>query len=151
MARRKKMRNGPTGMKGKEIRIVSGTYRKKSGWYDLEAGVNPNPLRKYVIVDMGGGYWVETNLWIFSIRDPHKTPKNQEEAMLQEHPDIESDLIQLCRKMAACEVHNKKAIVKLVEKELSRAVMEQCLQGNTAKWRLLEYDRSEEDEAVYDS
>ena len=87
-------------MKGKPIRIVAGTYRKKNGWYDIEAWVNPNPLRKDIIVDMGGGYWVETNLWIFSIRDQHQAPKNQEEAMLQEHSDIEavySTLPQNCR------------------------------------------------------
>lgn len=152
MVHKRRIRKGPIGARGKEVRIVTRDYKKKKGWIDVDAGRNPNPLRQYVIVDMGGGYELDTNLWIFSLRDAHEKPKNREEAMLQEHPDIEADLIQLCRKMAACEVHNKQAVMNLVKKELTKAVKEQCLRGNTAKWRELEYDSratDEYDEGVY--
>lgn len=122
-----------------------------NAWVDVDAGVNPNPLRRYVIVRNAVGLEIATNLWTFSIRDIHTEPKNREEAMLQEHPDIESELIQLCRKIASCEVHNKQAVMHLVRKELSRAIREQCQRGNTAKWRVLDYDREDyDDEGVHD-
>lgn len=144
MAKAKKIRKGPIGKRGNAIRIVAGFYKGKNGWIDEEAGPNPNSMRKYVIVDMGNGYEMDANLFVFSIRAPHEEPDIREEAMLQQHTDIECDLIQLCRKMAACEVHDQPALLKLINKELSLALSQQLKRGNTAKWRSVSFYYDEE-------
>lgn len=142
---------GPIANKGQPIRFVGGTYKKMTGWYNESQSFNPNPLRKNVIVDMGDGFEQKANVWRFSIRAAHKAPKSREEAMMQQHPDIEICMIEMCRRIASCEVHSVEGVLKLIRAELTDAINDQCQRGTSARWRKVHFGEEDRDMAVHAS
>ena len=153
---RKKAREEPTPVvKGGPIRFVKGHYKGEVGWYDGAKQPGAKAAKKakmrYVIVDQD--VLVFTRVRVSSIRgNPDETPNNYAEAILQQHEDIQADIIELCEKLASCNLKTNKEILKVFNKELRFARKEILNQAQSKiRYRVVHYGDVEEDEVSTDT
>ena len=95
---------------GKELRIIAGKYVGKTGWYNASEkwgwteGDEAEPNAP-VIVQLGRGKGFKcTVIKKASFREvnPHFEPDSYAEAVIDQRPDIEKNLVTVTRQMAKC-------------------------------------------------
>jgi hypothetical protein len=90
--------------KGDTIRFVRGTFKGKTGWLNSEKGETSEQV--YVIVDLGNRRLKRTRVNKSSVKplDSATRPSTYAEAVMQQCPDVEEKLDQLCGLLAKCKI-----------------------------------------------
>ena len=122
MRRRTKQKKPP--VKGEAIRFIRGTYIGCIGWLDTANKCKRSKLIWVVVNDEDYDEEVHTKVWQTSIRESLKQPETWAEAAVQQHPDIESAVIEVARLFASCSIEDEMSVLKLVGEEIRRAMME---------------------------
>ncbi|CAJ1936976.1 unnamed protein product [Cylindrotheca closterium] len=129
--------------KGKQIRFVSGTYLGKTGWLNTAAS-KKGLFKRSVIVDLGDDGEKVTSVMKFSFRDAFKKVKTFEQALMKQHPDIENEMVTLCRHLSECYNLNGDAMAAYFKEELRIAVTEHLSRGGKAKFRLVQFPEDDD-------
>jgi hypothetical protein len=124
--------------KGSPIKIIGGAHKGCTGWLDKSR--ETTDCYTPVIVRHRSKEKVtkckhENYVLVTEVKDP----VNYEEAMMQQHPDMEDLLNQLVRKMAECEMvqadgESAANLCKIFRVHLAKAVQRQNSKGNKARW-----------------
>ena len=145
MAEKKKPKVYPADRKGAKIRIVGGTYRGKRGFLDKKKG-RTEFFTYVIIVIKPNEEEIATRLHHESIRVGEEAPPaSYEEAVLQQHCDIEELLRDLTRRLSQCEGISSEGeaghrIGNLFLNYLTVAVQRQSnLRVDKARWRRVRY------------
>ena len=129
----------PTPIKGDELRFVKGTWVGYSGWKDLSVKPKKGSEKRAVIVDKDGEE-IATDVNKSSIRKPHAAPRTFEEALLQQHKDVETAMVKLAEMFAKCGISNNNNVLTLFSLELTRARDYQMKLGAKARWRHVDFN-----------
>lgn len=132
------MNNNPGHNKGDRIRFVAGTYAGYTGWYDnarKTSGHGRKTMYVYVIVFLDDGTEKATKVRKTSVRPSFKAPATYEEAIIQQHSDIEAQMIRLASMFATCKIKDDDEVIRLFREELNKAKTEQFMKGKRARWR----------------
>jgi hypothetical protein len=127
--------------KGEEIRFSGGKYRGKTGWLDKGRAVTTCSC--WVIIKMDEAKELTTMLRQSSVKMIVNggVPKTYEEAVLQQHPDIESLMEKLATELAKCNLSPSSVTIhEIVEIKLREARAAQALKGNKATWHEVDFE-----------
>jgi L-lactate utilization protein LutC len=134
--------------KGKQILFVAGKYDGKKGWIDL----GQDEMRKMVGVIVEGkrpgDEVIVTKVFQSSVKEVgvRKNPESYEEALLDQHLDIEALIEKLAKELARCEITGKGGsadeIVSALKKKITKAHYNQSLLGHDARWRKVKFRRA---------
>ena len=122
MPRRRTKEKKPP-VKGDEIRFIRGTYKGCTGWMDTANKLKSKSKMVWVVVD-DEDEEVHSRVWRTSIRESFQAPATWAEAVVQQHPDIESAVIEVARLFASCSIEDEMSVLKLVGEEIRRAMTE---------------------------
>lgn len=132
--------------KGEPVRFKRGKYKGKSGWHNADKTEKNTTHRVYVLVDLGNNRLKATFVKPSSIskRRAH-SPSNYAEAMLDQQPDIEGLIEQLCFEIARCNIHDDfheapQHLYDAIHIRMTEAIEEQAALGYNATWRLVDYE-----------
>ena len=132
--------------KGKRILFIAGSYDGLKGWIDLGQDEMPKMIGVIVEGKRPGDELKVTKVKQSSVRDvsARKNAESYEEALLEQHPDIEALMEKLARELARCEITGKgesaNEILSLVKKKIQKAYNNQSLLGQKARWRKVKWD-----------
>ena len=140
--------------KGDEIHFkpsAAPAYRNKLGWINTAKGADGFTAQMvYVIVDLGNGKEHPTRVMQTSITKRHSTPTSYDEALFQQHPDIEGLMDKLILKIASCSMpaddtnefqHIQQAIADTFLAKLTHACKKQKDMGIKAKYVNVHFDK----------
>ena len=126
--------------KGEPIRFVRGTYKGETGWMDRankKSRRSKKNTKIWVIVDEINDDETEgihTQVEQTSVRNAHTQATTWAEAAVQQHPDLESKIIEMTRHFAACDIEgHQDGVLALVGRELEDANQEMRA-SKKAKW-----------------
>ena len=124
--------------KGAGVKFVAGKYAGLQGW--INDGENATDCYAPVIVKMKrskGGAELATMVKHenYVLLADLGNPKNYEEAIMIQHPDIYQLLTKLVRQLAEYEQVSGKTISKVFLDRLANAVDHQNQRGHKARWR----------------
>ena len=124
MPRRRTKEKKPP-VKGDEIRFIRGTYKGCTGWVDTANKLKRKSKMVWVVVD-DEDEEVHSRVWRTSIRESFQAPATWAEAVVQQHPDIESAVIEVARLFASCSIlqEDEDSVFTLIDKEIRRAMWE---------------------------
>ena len=115
-------------VKGQPIRFVRGSYTGEKGWLDTanKPRKNAKSDKVWVIIDntdesqnMEGTH---TKVEITSIRHLPTAPTTWAQAAVQQHPTLESKVIEMARHFASCDMEgHEHEVVDLIAHELQFA------------------------------
>ena len=132
-------KSDPPPIKGDELRFVKGTYAGYSGWKNLAIKPKKGNQKRAVIVDKDGEE-IATLVNKSSIRKPHDPPRTFEEALLQQHKDVETTMVKLAEMFAKCGISNNKNVLTIFSQELTKARENQIKLGSSARWRHVDFN-----------
>jgi hypothetical protein len=119
--------------KGREIKITRGEYKGMKGWLDADA----KQLKKqvYIIISIREGEDLGKRVWKSSIRSRSR-PASWEEAIIDQHPDIDGKLDELANLLAKCEIgDNSQPMARIFMARMNEANQRQAAMGHRAVWR----------------
>ena len=129
--------------KGAPVRFIAGKYGGKKGWINLEDD-NDNDDVAAVIINLGKKKGEKkTYVYSSSYREEIKDEevKSYAWAVLQQCPDMEKDLIGVCRKFAKCNIQkDADRIMAVVHKTMDEAVHWQNDKGAKALYHKIQYN-----------
>jgi hypothetical protein len=123
--------------KGKEIKIIRGEYTGMKAWVDADA----KKLKKlvYVIISVREGEDLRKRIWKSSVRSRSR-PASWEEAILDQHSDIDGKMDELANLLAKCEVQdNSQPMAEIFMAKMNEANARQAAMGHRAVWRVTRY------------
>jgi hypothetical protein len=130
--------------KGCEIRFVKGTFEGERGWMDADKAETPEWY--WVIVRKNNAHpETPTHVMKTSVRivEKNKTPGTYAEAVLDQNPDIECKVENLCRSLAKCKIYqDADGIVAIIQQRLDAATRKQTALGSKGTYRHVEFDES---------
>ena len=123
---------------GSQIKIIGGSNKGCNGWIDKSRETTDcyTPvILKYRGKEKTTKVKHENYVLVTEIKDA----VNYEEAMIQQHSDIEDLLNQLVRKMAECEMiradgESATNLCTIFRVHLAKAIIRQNSKGNKARW-----------------
>jgi hypothetical protein len=120
--------------RGAPIQFKRGKYKGRTGW--LNDNKTDTRHRAYIIVTLEDGTEKETWVKHQSITTHRGPPRNFSEAMLQQHPDIEGLINQLCFEVAHCNIAQRlqdpQPLYASINERLNQALHAQSAQGSQA-------------------
>jgi hypothetical protein len=126
--------------KGEAIRFKKGIYKGKTGSIDNDAEGLDTMIWVYVD-NWKGRHTKHTKVKKSSIAQVHVEATSYAEAVIQQHPDIESTLDKLCLDLAMCGIHkDAKGIMELIHKRLEKATVEHSQLGYKKRYRHVDFD-----------
>jgi hypothetical protein len=130
--------------RGNEIRFVKGKYKGYYGWINSDESETlhsvPVIVQDYKKPD-GTTHNKETKVRKTSVRPRQLTsPRCFEEAVFQQHPDIEDQMEKLCKALIQCEIDRSSTMIQQIfARKLVKAGDKQSQLGNKAVWRQTNY------------
>jgi len=126
-------------MKGEAVRFVAGKYGGKTGWINTQETGDDSVTP--VIVDLGQKGLRETFVYNSSVKRIDTTrPTNYAEAVIQQCPDIEKNLVTVTRQLAECDIgRDLQGFRKVVYKKLVEAQELQESRGSKAMYRKINF------------
>ena len=110
--------------KGERIRFLKGTYKGGHGWYDVEG--KKTEVKVWVLVSQPEAMLIRTQVNKDSISEWKEDDDfTYETAVLDQHPDIASQMHVLCIELAKCNIHDAKPMAKRFEDMLTEAIRKQ--------------------------
>ncbi|KAL7579362.1 hypothetical protein ACA910_014036 [Epithemia clementina (nom. ined.)] len=82
---------------------------------------------------------------IAPLSDSHEA-SSYEEAILQQHPDIEDAMDWLCNAIAECDINNSDPMCVLFREKLEQAIIRQHFLGSRARYMRVRYNVVEPDD-----
>ena len=106
--------------KGAEIRFVKGTYKGRHGWLDSSRiKCKTSPYRHVIVASKDPNERdLVTRVKECSYRMPFWAPTSYKEAALQQHPDIETAMIQLAKMFIEIGINDTDGAHRLFDAEL---------------------------------
>jgi hypothetical protein len=143
------------GKKGKHILFLGGKYIGKKGWLDL----NQDPMPKFigVIVEgKGSDEDLVTRVKQAFVKDisARKIPTSYEQALLEQHPDIEILMEKLATELARCEISGRAGtgaadgVLAMLKSKIKKAYNKQTLLGHHALWRKVKFHSPNDAESI---
>ena len=126
--------------RGEAIRFTTGKYKGRTGWVNSSKPKTAKMMS--VIVDLGNGVTRDTRVRQTSVAAPFGPPKSFQEALLQQHPDIEELIDKVASKLAKCTI-NEESLEPFTEffgRRVKKACERQEALGNKATWLNVEWD-----------
>ena len=127
--------------KADPIRFVGGVYVGKTGWLHNSKRFR-GQNKYYVLVDLGHNCVKKSYVDISSIAPPHTDPTSFAEALLQQHPQVEKAVNDLCKMLAHFEIDSesrKSEVHQTFVSKLEDAINNQRRMGTKANWKKVEY------------
>lgn len=126
-------------IKGDEIRFVSGKYGGKSGWINTQEPADESVTP--VVVNLGRKGEKCTYVHTSSIkRIATAPPVSYAEAVIQQCPDIEKNLVTVARQLAKCDLsRDRQGFQAVVNQKLDEALLWQESRGSKAMYRKIKY------------
>jgi hypothetical protein len=126
--------------KGSPIKIIGGTHVGLSGWLNKTKGATNEYVHVIVKNSKKGEIATKVKHENYVLETELIAPSNYEEAMLQQHSDIDALLNKLVRSIAECEPvleteQSYKNFLFIVKKRLEKAKARQDAKGAKARWR----------------
>jgi hypothetical protein len=127
--------------KGMEVHFIGGKYSGKKGWLYLN-GKEPKEGTINVIVNLGRTKgekitFVNESNWA---PDNVKEPTCYAEAVIQQCPDLESALTELCRDFATCDMQQDPAgFLAIIEKKMNEEAISLESKGSKARYRRIKF------------
>jgi hypothetical protein len=123
--------------RGSAIRFVAGKYEGRTGWFNM-ANAHTTSMY-YVIVTMGeNGEEKNTRVRkasVIAVAD-ERVPVSYEEAVLQQHSDIDVAMNKLVASLAECGIQGGSTeITRILSAKLIAACVAQQMRGSKATWR----------------
>jgi hypothetical protein len=147
----------PVGRKGQRLHFIAGQYKGRTGWLDATKGESKTGISWYVIVLLVGGQSENaTCVRKTSVRldsDEKPPPTCWEEAMLNQHEDIDVMLDKVALAIAECDISLEESGDKIANIFLTKLRQQHQLlnvQGSDARWRKVHWDY-ENDGSFYTS
>ena len=126
--------------KGIPIRFIAGKYARKKGWLDADGVQSESTVA--VIVQTKKGL-KKTYVFPNSIRneDDCANPTSYAEAVIEQCPDIEKALVQLCRAMVKCDMQrDAEGFKRVIAQKMDEAVKWQESKGSEAMCRRINHN-----------
>ena len=126
--------------KGVPIRFIAGKYAGKKGWLDAD-GVHSESTVAVIVQTKKGGK--KTYVFRNSIRDEgdYANPTSYAEAVIEQCPDIEKALVQLCRAMVKCDMQRDAVgFNRVIAQKMDEAIEWQESKGSKAMYRCINYN-----------
>jgi hypothetical protein len=123
--------------RGVEIRFVNGTYLGHIRWLD-DARTHTTFCFYVIVQNFKGNGDKPTRVGRASVRllSEEKDPVSLEEAVLQQHPDIEATMNKLVALFVQCGIQGDSTEVpRIVSQKLLAAGVAQAMKGSKATWR----------------
>ena len=127
-------------IKGEAIRFIAGKYAGKKGWFDDSRAGDRQVVP--VIVDLGSKGEKVTVVYRSSIKvETVEEPGFYAHAVLQQCPDIEKNLVTVCRQLAKCDIEkDEEGFVLIMGDKLEEAKDWQKAKGSKAMYRKIDFD-----------
>jgi hypothetical protein len=126
--------------KGAELRFTKGSYMGKTGWINEDGKLLDCYV--HVIIHMGDGLEErltkvrKTSMKRIADDRPAAT---REEAILQQHPDIEAIMEKLAAELAKCGLDRTKETARIVSVKLQEAIVAHRTKGSKATYRFTRF------------
>lgn len=128
---------------GKQVRLISKGNESKRVWLDTRQ--KPTQKMMYVLVeDAVGGSLTSKRVMKTSVLMQHASePKSRFQAMIQQKPEIEADILRLAKKIAKCKVDGSNELKNYVADTVNAALdkLKACPGTN---WTELDFKSAEE-------
>jgi hypothetical protein len=85
---------------GEPVRFKRGTYKGLEGF--LNTTKTDTPFRVYVFIQLEDGRWKRTHVLPTSLARPRTPPTNWAEALVDQHPDIDGLIDNMCQEISHC-------------------------------------------------
>ena len=128
-------------VKGSAVRFIAGKYAGKKGWVNTEG--NSDHEVTSVIVDLGRRGEKYTYVYTSSLREESlsEKPDSYAEAVIHQCPDIEKDLVEVCRKLAKQEIERDPVgFNKVVQTSIHAAVNWRQAKGHKAYYHKIDWN-----------
>jgi hypothetical protein len=137
--------------KGAAIRFVGGAYSGQTGWFDTAK--EHTKCWYWVIIQNDKGKDKHTHVTRESVRviANESVPHFLEEAVLQQHPDVEAAIDKLVALFAQCGIQGESEVItQIISAKLVEASIRQDMKGSKATWRTTKWPigQDEEDNAA---
>ena len=128
-------------IKGQPIRFIAGKYGGKNGWVNTEEPADESITP--VIVNLGRKGEKTTYVYTSSIKPINDAPPNSyAEAVLEQCPDIEKNLVAVSRQLAKCDLtRDPDGFRGVVNQKLNEAHHWQEAKGAKAMYRKIKYGK----------
>ena len=126
--------------KGTPIWFIAGKYAGKKGWHAAD-GVHSESTVAVIVQTKKGGK--QTYVFRNSIRDEgdYANPTSYAEAVIEQCPDIEKALVQLCRAMVKCDMQrDPDGFKRVIAQKMDEAVQWQESKGSKAMYCRINYN-----------
>ena len=126
--------------RGEPIRFIGGTFVGSKGWLNTQRSATKCMLP--VIIDMGEGAvkYTLVSKESVALESTIKPPRCVEEAILQQHLDLEKKLNHLVKQFAQCGLQSPDQMTALFKLRLQRAIDKQRNKGSKAWFRPVVFD-----------
>lgn len=126
-------------IKGEEIRFIAGKYGGKTGWINTQEPADESITP--VIVNLGRKGEKATFVYTSSIkRNTSAPPTSYAQAVIQQCPDIEKNLVTVTRQLAKCDIsRDPKGFQAVVHNQLDEARAWQEGKGSKAMYRKINF------------
>ena len=129
-------------IKGDEVRFIAGKHAGKSGWVNTEETADESITP--VIVNLGRKGEKTTFVYTSSIRlvSLQRPPNSYAEAVIQQCPDIEKNLVTVTRQLAKCDIdRDPEGFQGIMNEKLDEARDWQLGKGSKAMYRKIKYKK----------
>lgn len=120
--------------KGTQIKFIGGKYQGHTGWCDPSKKSTTHYVP--VIIKISNEEEIATRVKKTNVStNLHEEPNTYEEALLQQHPDIEATMNKLVIALAKCRIDSVEEVMQIFEKKLVDAnskTISDGTQGNLA-------------------
>lgn len=132
-------------MKGQAVKVLEGKYKGKKGWINLKRGKRGLTQQKYhLILEGEDGHEELTCLFqnrVALVKEDVE-PQCIEEAVFDQHSDLDAMLHKLTRELAKFQLHNEASILhftQIFQQKLKAAIKDHKELGNEATVRLVDF------------
>jgi accessory colonization factor AcfC len=125
--------------KGEEISLIKGNYTGQKAW--MNKAKEPTKCMFFIIVEHKGGE-LATRVLKTSVRllTNVRKPSSFEEALFQQHPDIEQVIVKLATLLVKCGMdENSKNLQDILQNQIEGALSIQTSLKHKATWRHVDY------------
>ena len=118
---------------GEPLRVIRGKYAGCSGFVNLSRSNTKKFIQVWIQDD--DGRLTACRVKRTSVRSPFRPAQTFEDAIIQQHPDIELALVQLAEMFASCDIQNTRRTLELLDFELSSAMSRMRESGANPRYR----------------
>jgi hypothetical protein len=125
---------------GEAIRFSGGKYKGETGWFDALRPSHPKMMYNVIVDREDGAIITKVKKESVKVIANDTIPVTAEEAVLNQHPDVEEAMDKLVAKLARCWIRPESTdIHRIFQNKLAEAWSAQTAKGGNALWRYTEF------------